>query len=67
MDRMEQEANLFAMELLMPAEWLRADVQKLGGVDIEDTNTIHKLAKKYRVSDSVMVLRLGQLSMDNTI
>lgn len=56
-----REANAFAMALLMPEDWLRQDVAKMGGVDIEDDEKVGKLAKKYRVSIQVMTLRLGQL------
>jgi len=61
-DAMESEANAFAMELLIPAEWLMEDVRKMGGVDIEDDASVAALAKRYRVSRSVMTLRLGQLA-----
>jgi Zn-dependent peptidase ImmA (M78 family) len=59
--RMEAEANAFAMELLMPADWVRREAAKLGGVDIEDEKKVAKLAKKFGVSNAVMTLRLGQL------
>lgn len=59
---MEAEANAFAMELLMPREWLLADIKKLGGVDIEDERAMARLAKKYGVSLTVMALRIGQLA-----
>lgn len=59
---MEAEANAFAMELLMPREWLLADIKKLGGVDIEDEKAMARLAKKYGVSLTVMALRIGQLA-----
>lgn len=58
---MEAEANQFAMELLMPADWLRADIKKMGGIDIEDESKVKKLARRYRVSNSIMALRIGQL------
>jgi len=58
---MQAEANAFAMELLMPADWLRADIEKLGGIDIEDDAALTKLAKKYRVSMQVMAVRIGEL------
>lgn len=58
-DPMEAEANAFAMELLMPEEWLRKDIA--GGFDIEDDAKLKKLAKKYGVSMQVMALRIGQL------
>lgn len=59
---MEVEANIFAMELLMPKDWLLAEVAKMGGVDVEDERKVKALAKKFRVSEPVMILRLGQLS-----
>lgn len=59
---MEVEANAFAMELLMPEDWLRAEIARMGGVDIEDERKMKALAKKFRVSEPVMILRLGQLS-----
>lgn len=64
--QMDREANAFAMELLMPEEWLRADLAKLGGVDIEDEQRIGRLAKKYGVSSPVMILRIAQLANEAT-
>lgn len=58
---MEAEANAFAMELLMPEHLLIADIRKLGWIDIEDDLKVHKLAKRYQVTDAVMVVRLAQL------
>jgi Zn-dependent peptidase ImmA (M78 family) len=60
--KLDAEANAFAMELLMPEEWLRADMAKIGGIDIDDDKTIKKLAHRYRVSPNVMLVRLAQLS-----
>ena len=57
----EREANLFAMELLMPRAFLLADIEKMGGVDIEDDAAMMKLAKRYKVSVTVMAIRLAQL------
>lgn len=59
--RMDAEATEFAMHLLMPDEFLIPDVHKLGGVDMEDTAKVAKLAKKYQVSMQVMTIRLGML------
>lgn len=64
--RMEAAANAFAFELLMPEEWLRRDIGP-GGVDIEDEKRVAALAKKYRVSVSVMTLRIGQLMAISTL
>ncbi|MBN9535065.1 MAG: ImmA/IrrE family metallo-endopeptidase [Alphaproteobacteria bacterium] len=60
--RINAEANAFAMELLMPEQFLRDDLKRMGGVDIEDSKTIAKLAKRYQVSAGAMILRIGQLS-----
>lgn len=57
----EAEANAFAMELLMPTEFLLADLKKMGGVDLADDTEIAKLAKRYRVAVSLMAIRIGQL------
>lgn len=54
----EAEANAFAMELLMPFEWLAQDCR---GVDVSDENAIAKLAKKYQVAPTVMALRIGEI------
>lgn len=59
--RMEAEANAFAMELLMPEEWLRRDIAEMGGVDVEDDAKVQRLAKRYKVSNSIMAIRIGQL------
>lgn len=57
----EREANAFAMELLIPTDFLKAELQKIGGIDIEDDPAIAKLAHKFKVSVQVMTLRLGQV------
>lgn len=65
---MDEEANAFAMELLMPEKFLRADLANLKGFDIvgavaDDLDkNIAKLAKKYKVSTQMMVLRIGALT-----
>lgn len=58
---METEADLFAMCLLMPERLLRADIKKMGGIDLHDRVAIGALAKRYRVDSSVMAARIGQL------
>lgn len=57
----EDEANAFAMELLMPTDWLLADVRTMGGFDICDDEKIAKLAVKYKVPVTLLTLRLGML------
>jgi Zn-dependent peptidase ImmA (M78 family) len=62
----EAEASHFAMCLLMPADWLRADIRLMGGVDIEDGRDIDKLARKYRVSPTLMAVRIGWLMCERS-
>lgn len=61
LDIREIEANSFAAELLMPDEYIRADIQKLGKLDLEDKVAVSKLAKKYKVSVPAMTVRLNNL------
>lgn len=57
----EQEANLFAMELLMPERFVRDEVNKLGGIDLADDEAMKGIAKKFRVNITLMAVRIGQL------
>lgn len=57
----EDEANRFAMALLMPSEMLKAEVKKLSGVTYE--NAVKILAKKFDVSRERMAARLEQLKL----
>lgn len=59
-DAREGEANAFAMELLMPAEFLRADL-RANPIDLANPDDLQKLAKKYRVDPTLMAIRIGQL------
>lgn len=61
---MEREANIFAVELLMPFEWLVADLHKLGGIDVENDPRIKGLAKRYGVSEQIMTVRIAQMIND---
>lgn len=58
MARMEAEANAFAMELLMPFDWI---VRDASGIDLCDERAVEKLAKKYRVAPTVMAVRIGEV------
>lgn len=51
----EREANRFAVELLMPEEFVRRDLK--GRKEI-DGKTITELAKRYEVSEILMAWRL---------
>jgi Zn-dependent peptidase ImmA (M78 family) len=60
-DNDEREANLFAAELLMPAKFLREDLQ---GVELDllvDDKFLSDLAKKYSVSLQALTFRLTYL------
>lgn len=66
---MEEEANLFARELLMPARFLRDEVKRLvaaGEVGdlLDDANPcIPRLAKRFGVTTVVMTMRLQELEL----
>jgi Zn-dependent peptidase ImmA (M78 family) len=57
----EQEANLFAAELLMPESFLEEDIQSIDVVDLEDEEVIANLARRYQVSTQAMTVRLTYL------
>lgn len=58
---MNAEANAFAMELLMPFDWLVRDIQ---GLDVSDEVAVGKLAKRYGVSSTVMAMRIGEVRFE---
>ena len=62
-DAEEREANYFAMCLLMPESFVRAEMKKIGAIDIVDGTGIEKLARKFKVSAPLMTLRIGQLGL----
>ncbi|MCB9924344.1 MAG: ImmA/IrrE family metallo-endopeptidase [Planctomycetaceae bacterium] len=57
----EKEANLFAAELLMPASFVKQDVEDIGTIDIIDEEVLQELAAKYNVSTQAMTFRLAYL------
>ena len=57
----EKEANLFAAEILMPAEFLEADLDAVDAVDLVEEGLITKLAQRYGVSAQAMTFRLAYL------
>jgi Zn-dependent peptidase ImmA (M78 family) len=57
----EIEANSFAAELLMPADFLRKDLLKIQPDDNAIGTVIQSLAVRYRVSARAMELRLVNL------
>jgi len=61
-DPMEIEANAFAAELLMPAIFLRRDLDERGdNVDLSDDAAVEALASRYKVSVTAMTFRLANL------
>lgn len=61
----EQEANLFAAELLMPKRFIDADMADLTADDIltDDFDTVlRSLAEKYQVSVQALTFRLAYLN-----
>lgn len=60
-DIKEIEANNFAAELLMPEDHIRKDIIKMGGIDLEDDESLDGLADKYGVSRQAMTVRLTSL------
>jgi Zn-dependent peptidase ImmA (M78 family) len=57
---MEEEANLFAIELLMPAFMLERDLAGKA-LDVESDKLVDELAGRYKVSKQLMVMRLAML------
>jgi Zn-dependent peptidase ImmA (M78 family) len=60
-DNDEREANLFAAELLMPAKFLREDLEGLELDLLGDSKFLTDLAKKYSVSLQALTFRLTYL------
>jgi Zn-dependent peptidase ImmA (M78 family) len=60
-DNEEKEANLFAAELLMPANFIARDVDEIGTIDLMDEGILRELAEKYGVSSQAMTFRLAYL------
>jgi Zn-dependent peptidase ImmA (M78 family) len=61
-DAEEAEANLFAVELLMPTEWVKRDwpqMKMLKG-EMSSKGRIRRMADKYGVSYELMAARLVQ-------
>jgi Zn-dependent peptidase ImmA (M78 family) len=60
-DEAEREANLFAATLLMPKEFIKADLANEEYVDLLDSGFLRDLAGKYGVSTQALVNRLKNL------
>lgn len=57
----ESEANMFAMELIMPEEMLKRDVEGLKAIEQDPEKIINILAERYKVTKMVMTIRLTKL------
>lgn len=55
----ENEANYFAMHLLVPTSMLLRECRE---VDLCDDTAIKKLARKFKVSETIMAFRLAEES-----
>jgi Zn-dependent peptidase ImmA (M78 family) len=60
-DEAEREANFFAASLLMPKDFLKADLAGEDSVDLLDDAFLHGIARKYGVSTQALVNRLKNL------
>lgn len=60
-EQQEREANQFAMELMIPMEWLRRELRAYRKMDLLDDSVVKDLAKKFRVPVALMGMRLGEL------
>jgi Zn-dependent peptidase ImmA (M78 family) len=60
-DDEEKEANLFSAELLMPNSFLDSDIAKVVPVDLEDEESLTRLAVMYGVSTQALIFRLAYL------
>ena len=60
-DEAEREANFFAASLLMPKDFLEADLATEDYVDLLDDEFLRSLSRKYNVSTQALVNRLKNL------
>ena len=61
-DPREMEANAFAAALLMPEDWLRADLRDRK-IDLSDDVAVRNLATRYQVSQQALTFRLMNLNL----
>ncbi len=57
----ERDANAFAAEILMPRHFLAQDIEAAGEVDWVEDEFLSRLARKYRVSNQALLIRLAHL------
>lgn len=63
----DAEANLFALELLMPEQFVRSEIKKMKSFDLCDDEAMKKLARIFQVPQSIMAVRVGQIIGRGTI
>jgi Zn-dependent peptidase ImmA (M78 family) len=56
---LEDEANVFAVCLLIPGHLLREEIDKMGGLDLGNNKQFNALCKIFDVTHSAMALRMG--------
>jgi len=57
----DREATTFAMELLMPENFVRDEVVRIGAYDLTDDRWVKALANKFKVPMTLMAIRIGEL------
>ncbi len=62
-DAVEVEANQFAAALLMPEDFVRAEVDRSWGGESFDEENIKELAERFQVSIAAMTVRLTALRL----
>jgi Zn-dependent peptidase ImmA (M78 family) len=61
--RQEREANQFAAELLMPREFIKAEIIKKKYQRLSEMEFLEKLAKTFDVSVAAMTIRANDLDL----
>lgn len=61
----ENEANRFAIELLIPYKMITEDLKDIRFIDIEDEPLIKTLAEKYQVSEQLMLIRILEVKNEH--
>lgn len=59
----EVEANSFAALILMPRDFLSAELEQMQDVDLLDDQIIRALARRFRVSEQALNIRLNNLGI----
>lgn len=60
---MQNEANQFAMALLMPEDLVKKEILKMKDFDFICPDDLKSLAAKFAVHTQIMAFRLGQLGL----